>query len=365
MPADSKTARILMINTESGWRGGENQVALLVNGLHDFETITACQPDSPLAKRLAESGKRTEQIPMRGGFDFGAARALRRIIRSESIALVHAHTSHAHALGLLACWRTGVPLLVTRRVAFPVRGLFSGWKYGKRVRRFVAISDEIAKLLAQARVQPQRISVIRSGIDFRRFDGAQASTARREFGLGDAVVIGIVAQLTGEKDHTTLLRAFAQVARAEPKARLVIVGSGACEADLKRQAQALGLDGVIFTGHRDDIANLLGAFDVFVLSSKHEGLGTSIMDAMYVGLPVVATRTGGIPELITPEHDGLLEPVGDAGALAKALTRLCRDESLRKRLGRKAGETARLRFSHDVMVDGYRKLYRDVLAQRP
>jgi glycosyltransferase involved in cell wall biosynthesis len=363
MQADKQP--ILMINTERGWRGGENQVALLVNGLTDFETFTACQPDSPLAKSLMESGKTIVQIPMRGGMDFGAARTLRRIIRSEGIALVHAHTSHAHSLGLLACWGTGVPLVVTRRVAFPVRGLFSGWKYGKRVRRFVAISDEIAKLLAQAHVQPQRISVIRSGIDFRRFDEAQAGTARRELGLGEAIVIGIVAQLTEEKDHATLLRAFAQVARAEPKARLVIVGSGACEAELKRQAHALDLNGVIFAGYRDDIANLLGAFDVFVLSSRHEGLGTSIMDAMYVGLPVVATRTGGIPELITPEHDGLLAPVGDAGALAEALIHLCRDESLRKSLGRKAGETARLRFSHNVMINDYHKLYRDILAERP
>lgn len=358
--------RVLMINGERGWRGGENQVALLVRGLGPaFLPITACLPDAPLARALTMAGCQVRPVTMRGQFHLGALRALRRIIRDEHIDLVHAHTSHAHALGLLATIGNGVPLVVTRRVDFAIgRSLIGRWKYGRRVTRFVAVSAGVQRVLEAGGVERGRIEVIHDGIDSARFAGS-GSTLRSELGIpADAVVFGVVAHLTDHKDHRTLLIAFAEVEHACPNAWLVVVGTGELEAELKIHATALGLKHVVFTGFRDDIPNVLRGLDVGVLSSHLEGLGSTVMDYCCCGLAVVATRAGGIPELITDGVEGLLAPPRDPPALAAALLRVAGDATLRRRLGDAGRIAAAERFGAARMVAAHEALYRRLAAGR-
>jgi L-malate glycosyltransferase len=354
-----RSLRILMLNTEHGWRGGEHQVLLLVRGLGtEVSTLTICQPGSPLEKAVGDAGLAFLPVAMRGPLHLGAIAAIRRTLRAGAYDAVHAHTSHAHSLAAAAGIGLGIPLVVTRRVDFPLkRGWFSRWKYRSAVHRYAAVSQAVANVLVAGGVDAQRITVIHDGIDGARFPGTP-STLRSEFGLpAGAIVIGITAQLTDHKDHRTLLDAVAILQRARSDCWLFIVGQGDLEQELKARTTALGLRQVIFTGFRTDIANILGGLDIFTLSSHLEGLGSSLMDAMHCGLAVVATRAGGIPELITDEVDGLLVGVRDSAALAGALQRLAGDPALRQRLGACAAETARQRFGAQTMVAAYRSLY--------
>lgn len=351
--------RILQLNTEHGWRGGENQVLLLAKGLTTpYRSLVVAQPNSPMAKASRDAGLETNEIAMRGQWHLSAIRALRALIREQHIAIVHAHTSHAHSLGALACRGTGVPLVVTRRVDFPLkRGWIARWKYCRAVARHAAVSEGVRQVMIAGCVPAERIDVIHDGIDFARFP-PQDSSLRKEFSLpADAVLVGVTAHLTDHKDHRTLLAAWQIIEKAAAKAWLLIIGTGELEAELKALATQLGLQRVVFTGFRQDINNVLRGLDIFTLTSHLEGLGSSVMDAMYCGLPVVATRAGGLPELIDDQTDGLLVAVRDHAGAAQALLRVIGDATLRQRLGEAAYQRALQRFSAEVMITRYRSLY--------
>jgi glycosyltransferase involved in cell wall biosynthesis len=198
--------------------------------------------------------------------------------------------------------------------------------------------------------------VIPSGIDPARFAAADRNRGRQGLGLaeGDLMVL-CVAALTEDKDHRALLAAWREIAAARPRAHLLLAGEGGLRHELT--GLAAGSPRVRFLGFRDDIPDLLAAADVFVLASRHEGLGTTIMDAACCRLPVVATRTGGIPELVSDGVDGLLVPLGDAAALGQALARCLDEPALRERLGAAAAQTAATRFHASAMVEAYAGIY--------
>ncbi|MBA2481757.1 MAG: glycosyltransferase, partial [Planctomycetes bacterium] len=323
--------RILMINTERGWRGGENQVWLLARRLTaGFEAITACQAGETLDERLRAVGSRTCALCARSGFDLGAIRMLRRLMRDERIDLVHAHASHAHSLAVWACLGSDVPLVVTRRVDFGIGGNpLRRWKY-QRATRIAAVSGGVQRVLADGGIPAERIEVIHDGVDLAFIRGGDPSTLRTRLGIpASAVVFGITAHLTDHKDHRTLLHAFARVEAAVPDAWLLIAGTGELADELQALAGELRLARCRFLGFVPDVRDVLGALDVFVLSSHMEGLGSSVMDAMARGIPVVATRAGGLPELVDHDRDGVLVPVRDPTALSAAMIRLAHDRDLR------------------------------------
>ena len=175
----------------------------------------------------------------------------------------------------------------------------------------------------------------------RRDPGARSS-ARAALGLGaDEPVIGTVGNLTAKKDHETLLRAIALAREEVPAIRLVLIGSGPLDADLRRHTAALGLaDSVILAGSRDDVPDLLPGFDVFALSSRFEGLPIALLEAMATGLACVATTVGGIPEVVTDGRDGVLVGPGDPAGLADALVPSSTSPDRREELGRNAAARA-------------------------
>jgi len=354
---------ILHVNTETTWRGGENQVFQLAQGLHAVgrSTLVACRHASPLAQRLDAAG-----IPiatLSGDRGLGAVLKLRRIIRDHQPSVLHAHTSRAHHLCLLAALGLGLPIVVTRRVDFPLkRGMVARWKYGSRINRFVAISQAIAAILRAGGIPAQRIAVIPSGIDFAPLDRAEALNLRTAFRLpADATVVVNVAALADHKDHATLLRAWRMVEDADPTAHLIMVGDGELKAPLHALRDDLRLGRAHFAGHRDDVPHLLKDADLFVMSSHLEGLCTSIMDAKRCGLPVVATRAGGIPEVVNDGTDGMLVPVRDPSALAQALLTYLGDPARRAQASVQARADSQ-RFSAQAMVDAYLGLYRSLVG---
>ncbi|HEU4365710.1 MAG TPA: glycosyltransferase family 4 protein [Candidatus Krumholzibacteria bacterium] len=337
--------RVLMVDSERSWRGGQEQVRLLMRGLVDAgATVTlAAPPEGVLFERAAGLGI------ARVGWGAGAAGlvALRRAMAAGGFDVVHSHASRAH--GAVATARLGLtaqpPHVVSRRVDFPVgKGPLGRWKYLRGAEAYIAISGQVREVLVAGGVPASRIAVVPSGIDLDKFAGGRdPAPVRAEFGLdGTTPVVGNIAALAPHKSQVDLLRAAARVLAERPGVRFFIVGEGRLRPDLERLADGLGIaDRVCFTGFRQDALDLLRMFDVFVMSSYLEGLGTSIMDAQAAGVPVVATRTGGIPEIVVDGASGLLVPARSPELLAAAIVRMLADRGLREACVRGGRERAR------------------------
>jgi glycosyltransferase involved in cell wall biosynthesis len=254
---------------------------------------------------------------------------------------------------------------VSRRVDFRVgaRGL-GGAKYRWGVDRFLAVSNGVRRVLVDCGVDGDRVDVVPDGIDLAKFDRVgDAGYLAVEFGLapGDTV-IGNVAALAPHKSQRDFVLAARLIRDEIPRARFFVVGEGELRPDLEALIRELMLEkDVVLTGFRSDVLELLSLFDCFVLSSYLEGLCTSIMDAQAMGIPVVATRTGGVPELVTEGETGLLAPPRDPALLASAVVRMIRDDALRARCIQRAAEQAKS-YDYSRMVEGTLDSYRRVLA---
>ncbi|MBD3393917.1 MAG: glycosyltransferase [Chitinivibrionales bacterium] len=366
--AAGNTLSVLHVNDNVSWRGGERQTFLLVRGLGDYgiESCLACRPRSALARRAREAGLDMITAGMRGEWDLFSILRIRALVRARGFAIVHAHTAHAH--GLCAWALAGLPdvkLAVTRRVdRRRGRGIFSSMKY-RRCDRFIAISETIrANLLADG-IPNAAITRIYSGIDVASAAGRRDRIdARAELGLtGTGLVAGTVAAMTPEKDHPTLLRAARIVLGAHPGTRFVLIGDGPCRGALERQARALGIaQQVVFTGERADAERMLPDFDLFVLPSKSEGLGSSVLDAMAGGVPVVVSRTGGLVEIVSDGESGMLFTPGDSGALASCLCSLLDDPGQRERLA-KAGRARAGEFDISKSIASTALLYGEMCGR--
>lgn len=339
------------MDTARGWRGGQNQVLLTGLGMsrRGHEVVMACRAGGVLAARARECGLHTRPMPFAGDFSPAAALSLRALARDFRPDVVHLHDPHAVAAALLL--PRSAAQVASRRVDFRARGAPSRWKYA-RCRRLVAVSRAVAAVLAADGFEPARVRVVYEGVPDRP-PAAGGEEALALLGIPPgAPVVGNVAALTAHKDQATLLAAAALALPRVPGARLVIVGRGELEDALRAQAHRLGLaDSVVFAGFRTDVDRLLPAFGVFCLSSRTEGLGTSLLDAMCYGRAVAATGAGGIPEVVEDGVTGRVVPPGDAEALALALVELLADPARRERMGQAGRRRFLERFTADRMVE--------------
>jgi glycosyltransferase involved in cell wall biosynthesis len=356
----------LHIDNQNGWRGGEQQAYYLIEGLRarGHRVTIAGRPGAPFLNKTSKiDGVESISLPLRNEFDFISAWRIARYVRNHHIDIIHAHTSHAHTHAVLAqrmARRSRV--VVSRRVDFePRHDWLTKIKYGAPD-HIVAISDKIAHVLLDYGVAKERLSVVHSGIDPRRMDAEPIS--REVLGIEDAdLLIGNVAALVGHKDHHTLIDAMPHVLRALPHAKLVIAGEGPLRKAIERQIADLSLsDAVHLLGYRDDVPQLLQCLDVFAMSSSEEGLGTTVLDAMAAGVPVVATAGGGIPEMVHDGETGLLSPVNNPKLLAENLVRMWGESMLRVRCVDSARELVNTEFSVERMVEGNLAVYRELIA---
>lgn len=288
--------RILHVDSARTWRGGQNQVLLTAQGMklrgHDV-ALAACR-GGLLETRAGETGIETCPIAFHGDISPAAVFGLTRALRSLRPEIVHAHDAHALSSALLALRiaRTGIPV-AARRVDFPLRGAFSRLKY-RQARRIIAASGAIASVLERAGISPERIRVVYEGVRDRAPKAGGRELLHRLGVPENALVVGNIAALTDHKDHLTLIEAAAIVLKRRNDVRFVIAGEGELRPVLERHLRETGLESQVFLlGFRSDIDALLPAFTLFCLSSHMEGLGTSLLDAMAFGLPIVATRAGG------------------------------------------------------------------------
>ncbi len=366
--------RTLHVNDAPTWRGGEQQTLYLLEGLRrrGHEAALVAQPRSPLAERARRAGIETVEIRMLGEMDVRAAWLLAREVRRREPDILHFHTSHAHTIGAIAAAlvapRRRPRTVLSRRVDFSIyRHSFfglNGIKY-RAADRIVAISGAIRDVLLADGVDPRRIDVVLSGVDPARFAGVRPADLRAELGLPpETRVVLNVAALAWHKGQETLVEAAPAILAERPDTLIAIAGEGEERGRLCARIRALGVEErVRLLGFREDVPALLRGADVFVMPSHAEGLGTAVLDALACGLPVVAARAGGIPEMIADGETGLLVEPRDAAGLARAVVRALSDAELAARL-RAAGPRAVLeRFSVDRMVDSNIEVYRKVLGR--
>lgn len=356
---------VLHVDTERGWRGGERQALWLAKALaaRGHASIVAGRPGEPLADRAAASGLTVERCSPRFEFDPLAVLALRAVIRERGAQIVHAHTGHAVALAALATIGTDAKMVLTRRVDFRLRSNFgSRWKYG-RADAIIAISQAVAGALTASGIPEERITIIPSGIDLSRTFVPATTEALAALGVRTGAPLVVqVSQLVGHKDPLTFVRAIA-VARAEvPGVQALLVGDGPLRASVESEVDRLGLRGTLhLAGYRADADSLLAAADVVTLSSKEEGLGTVLLDAMSMGKPIAATRGGGISESVQPGISGLLSPVGDARQLGSDIASILGDPELAGGLASGARNRAKdfsVERTADLTLDVYERTLR-------
>ena len=314
--------RVLHIDSGREYRGGQNQVRLLTRELaraEDVEQRLVTKRSSELARRTAAHGATVREVPWGPALD---PRALWRLyLEAADFApdLLHAHDSHALQLAYwmrrLSGRGPGDPALVaTRRVDFHVRPR-SVWH---RADRLIAISEAVRDVLVEDGLAPKDITVVPSGIDPAEVQRAARTplNVRARLGLPpDTPLAANVAALVGHKDQDTLIRAAHAARAARGDLHWVIAGEGELRGALEAAVARLGVaDRVHLLGHVPEADALIAQADVLVMSSKQEGLGSVVLHALALGKPVVATRAGGLPEMV-PEP--WLVPVGDAEALAR------------------------------------------------
>jgi glycosyltransferase involved in cell wall biosynthesis len=355
---------IIHIDTGREWRGGQQQALYLHEGLHrlDEQSLMLCPPDSPMLARCKKRGLPVKAFSMRGEFDLLAVGRIIFEARGKGPVILQAHDAHALALIRLAApWIPCVRTIGVRRVDFHIgRNWFSRQKYASAwINRVVCISGAIRRVLESDGISSRRLTVIHSAIDPNRFAGINPPPDFRERWRipEDHLIVGTVAAFVGHKDYPNLIRAAAKVVRSYPNVTFMTVGSGRDKEEIERLAEKIGVvDHFRFTGQQAEVGAFLKSFDLFVLASKQEGLGTSVLDAMSVGLPVIGTDAGGIPEMIDAGCDGLIVPRENASALSKAILTLLNDPISRGTMAQNALDKAGM-FSAKHMVEKYRTLY--------
>jgi glycosyltransferase involved in cell wall biosynthesis len=361
-------ATILHINTESTWRGGEAQTLLLARGLRDrgHRCLVAGQPGSPLVRRATGSDLPTAPVAMRGELHLTAARRLAHVVREEGVDLLHYHTAHAVTLGTLAsliCGRR--PAVAARRLSFPLRNRIMGrFKYSFRVDRVIAVSEAIRRRLVAQGLDPRRVEVIHSGIQMERFVFSGTSRFRASLGggalgiRGGSFLIGTAGYLAPEKGFDLFIEAAALAIPELPDAIFAIIGGGGEEDALRRLAERRRiLNRVLFAGFRDDMPDVFGGLDLFVLPSNvAEGSPAVLKEAMASGVPLVATALDGVDEIVEDGRHALLVPPGDVPALARAIVLMAADKALRTRLV-EAARSKICEFTAERMVERTEAVY--------
>lgn len=349
--------------------GLERVVVDLVRGLDRdrFSSVVYClEREGTWAGDVRSACERVASLDKPPGRSYGLPTRLARMLKRDRVDVVHTHNFGPLLYGGLAA-----KLARVRGVVHTLHGAEASQRREHRTfqrlrlfDRMVAVSDDVKRVAVEwGGVDPSRLTTVYNGIDTSRYSPAagRSEEARRRLGLGEENLVGIVARLTPEKDHATLLDAFRIVVDTRPTCRLVVVGDGELKGALVSRSQALGIeDRVIFLGSRSDVPELLPALDVVVLASRAEGLGITLLEAMAAGRPTVGARAGGIPEVVVDGETGLLVAPGDAPGFAAAITRLLDEPQLASTMGRNGRARVEARFGLEGMIRSYEAIYEQI-----
>ncbi|MBK0401374.1 glycosyltransferase family 4 protein [Adhaeribacter sp. BT258] len=361
---------ILHVSSEKTWRGGEQQIAYLIEELrkNGENCFVACRKNTPFEEYCKKQNLPHVALPFANEFDLYTASQLKKYCAENRIDLVHAHSSHSHGLSVWgAVLGNKPPIILSRRVDFPVKkNWFSKFKYNyKGIKRVICVSEKIREITMPSLKRPQICVTVHSGIDLSRFENSKnTGKLHKEFNLPEhQLIIGNISAIAEQKDYFTFVSTAELLLQKGLHAKFFIIGDGPMRAEIEAFVKQKNLTAhIIFTGFRNDVPEILPELDVFLITSQTEGLGTTILDAFACRVPVVATRGGGIPEIVKEGETGLLANVYDTEQLAYQVQRVLTNEKLRQILTEQA-----CRFLQNFRKENTAKrtleIYRQVLAE--
>jgi sugar transferase (PEP-CTERM/EpsH1 system associated) len=364
--------RVMHLMLKLGFGGSEAGVLKLVNGFDRSRirpSICSCLRADSIKGHLKSDVSLFEMNRARGN-DLRFVANLWRLLRRERPDILHTHGWATLCEGLIAARMAGVPIVVhgehgtmeTRARNRIIQRI--GWSMVDQV---LSVSFRLTeKLSATVKFPQNRIKTIRNGVDLERFTPLRRGRARSAFGFAeDDVVVGTVGRFEAVKDQQNYIDALGTLSNAGIKFKALIVGDGPLRDQLIERANTRNLDrSLIFMGMRVDIETILACLDIFVLSSRSEGLSNTIQEAMASGVAVVATDVGGTSELVQHRRTGLLVPPSDSQALASAIRGLVDDSASRIAMGRAGRARVEAEFDLDRMIRGYETLYEEVARSR-
>jgi glycosyltransferase involved in cell wall biosynthesis len=348
-----------------------------------FEVEFACAPGGDLIDEVVKQGVKFH--PIRNFVqrisiydDLMALFELVLLMRRQRYDIVHTHNSKAGFIGRLAARIAGMPIVVhtihgfafhefekpPRQILFILLERFAA----RFADKLITVSEPLKQWGLRLGIgKKEQYITIYDGIEINRFIlDVNVGQKRQEFGIKAAdLVVGVVSKLWEGKGHRCILQAAQKVVKKVPDVKFMFVGEGYLRKELEQLVQKLGLsDYVIFTGFRTDIPQITAIFDIAVLASFYEGLGRVLLEAMVLGKPVIATRVGGIVDVVDDGKTGILVPPNDSEALAQALIKLLLDGELRRRMGEAGRAKIDAKFSARTMVSQIEKVYEELIGER-
>jgi glycosyltransferase involved in cell wall biosynthesis len=360
--------KILHLSSERAWRGGEQQIAYLIDELSllGVENYVAVRTGSDLENYCEQKKIPFFSLPFRNAVDVKTAWKLKGICKTHSISLMHAHSAKSHSLAVISgVFGNHTPLVLSRRVDFmPSQNWFTRWKYNHPiVKKIICVSHKIRRTMEGFVRQPEKCVTVYSGIDLHKFDGFDNRTILRSaYGIDkDYILIGNTSAIDLHKDYFTFVDTIKILVQQQLKVKAIIIGTGPLEDAVKKYVVANHLeDSIIFTGFRKDLKDILKELSIFLMTTRVEGLGTSILDSFLAAVAVVSTNAGGIPEMVIHGKTGMLAEVGDAPGLAAHIIQVINDPKLKTALVAGAKEKVQ-EFSKQRTAEQTLLQYQEVL----
>jgi len=347
--------KILQVNTEKTWRGGERQTYYTILGLlqqgHEVELL--CRKDFPLHHKVKELDINIH--PVKNGLQA----VLYLMKHARYVDIVHAQTASGQMYGVISRLFHKTPVVYTRRVDFVPSGFFTQLKYN-RTDKLVAISSAIKNILEN--FGQSNVTVIPDTANPKKLNADRASKLVHFRGWHNKKIIGTVAALVPHKDPLTMVRAVYELSQIRDDFMFLHFGEGELQHDVEREIANLNVSRWYhLMGHVDDVEDFFSIFDLYAMSSQEEGLGSSVLDAFQYKVPVVSTNAGGLQEVV--EGNGLLCDVKDHKALALSMNEILNDADLAKAVTENAFETVAGKYSLDAITGDYIKLFESLLKK--
>ncbi|HEX5049760.1 MAG TPA: glycosyltransferase family 4 protein [Gammaproteobacteria bacterium] len=344
------TITIAHVNVARGYRGGERQTELLIREIErtGLRQVLVARRGGPLARRLSDANI---EIRLVHGHPFGVAYA------TGGVDLLHVHEGRSVYGAYLRWLVSRTPYVITRRVNNPIRSNWLGHMAYERAACVAAVASQVAEIV-RSYDGGASVRVIHSSSSGFKADAERAAAIRAAH-RGKFLVGHVGALDNSQKGHEFIIAVARAVEHSNPDLHFVLVGGGDDEAMLK--TAATGLTNVTFTGFVENVGDYLASFEIFILPSNREGIGSILFDAMEAGLPVIASRVGGVPDIVHEGMNGILIDPASPEQLRAAILLLRADPDLRRRFGAAGRELAK-GFSAAEMARKYLDVYRDVLG---
>ncbi len=357
---------VIHISSMKTWRGGEQQVANLLLGQQKkgLQVFMIVRKNSSLMQFCQTNNIPYSTIKFNNGFNVFSAYKIKLLSRRLQAKVLHMHCSPSHTLSIFSkLFGNPAKLVLSRRVIFPVRSNFLSYKKFNYsgISKIICVSESTRAVMKKTVKAVEKLDVIYDGIDLTKFMGVTSSNLKKELGVENKLVVGNISAIVSEKDYYTFVNTAEKVLANFPNVHFLIIGAGAESEDIKKYIESKNLaDSISMLGFRKDVPELLSILDVFLMTSTMEGLGSTILDAFASKVPVVATKVGGIPEIVIHEETGLLSNAKDVDDLSSNVIRLLNDKSLRAKITQNAYHLVESKFSTDNMVKLTNEVYESI-----